>query len=150
MCNILKTADRRAKRMKSWNSECPMNNMCRVLFISDSMCLVWGSFGALCKIPDVNTLKATNPEIFIEYQPNFMENMVIRGEYRVIHGFGDMPNLKFLFTQDHMGLEISKRHSSYSLYPMSTPRLYDHIAYHGGIQTLTSWQSGKFLRHFEF
>ncbi len=43
---------------------------------------------------------------------------------------------KFLLTQDHMGLEISKRCSSYTFYPM-TAKLHVNIGYHGQIQTVT-------------
>ncbi len=44
--------------------------------------------------------------------------------------------LKFLLTQDHMGLEISKRYSSYSFYPISS-KLYEAIGYHDRIQAVT-------------
>ena len=44
--------------------------------------------------------------------------------------------LKFLWTQDHMGLEISKHYSYYSFHLMSD-KLYQDIGYHGGTQTIT-------------
>ncbi len=43
--------------------------------------------------------------------------------------------LKFSLTQDHVGLEISKRYS-YSFHPKSA-KLYEDIDYHGGIQANT-------------
>ncbi len=39
--------------------------------------------------------------------------------------------LCMVFTQDHMGLKISKCCSSYSVHPISAI-FYDDIAYHGG------------------
>ena len=44
-----------------------------------------------------------------------------------------------------MGLEISKRFSSYSFHLMSA-KLYEDISYHGGIQAITflgNWPSFK-------
>ena len=38
--------------------------------------------------------------------------------------------LNFLLTQDHMGVEISKRYS-YSLYPMSAKLYYKHVSHKG-------------------
>ncbi len=37
----------------------------------------------------------------------------------------------FFFTQDHMGLKMSKRYSSYSVHPISAI-FYDDSAYHEG------------------
>ncbi len=42
MCNILKMADYKAKRLKTWNSWAYMYILCRALFMSDSLSLVWG------------------------------------------------------------------------------------------------------------
>ncbi len=44
--------------------------------------------------------------------------------------------MKFLLTQDHMGLEISKRYFPHSFYLMSV-KLYEDIGYCGGIQAVT-------------
>ncbi len=44
--------------------------------------------------------------------------------------------MKFFLTLEHMGLEISKRYSSYSFHPMSVKR-YEDIGYYGGIQAIT-------------
>ncbi len=60
--------------------------------------------------------------------------------------------LKFLLKQDHMGLEISKGCSSYSVYLISA-KLYEDIDYHCGIQGITfldNWPCFKnLLLHFE-
>ncbi len=54
MYNILKTADRRAKRMKIWDSRSsPLYFRCGVIFMSESYEFIFVSFGALCKILDV-------------------------------------------------------------------------------------------------
>ncbi len=42
ICNILKTADRKATRTKIFVTLGPKNCLCRVLFVSDSLSLVWG------------------------------------------------------------------------------------------------------------
>ncbi len=52
--------------------------------------------------------------------------------------------LKCLLTQDHMGLKITNRHSSYSFHSMLV-KLHEDIGYHGGIEAVISWQSAKFL-----
>ena len=44
--------------------------------------------------------------------------------------------MKFLLTQDHMGLEISKRYSSH-IFHLMPAKLYEDISYHGGIQAIT-------------
>ncbi len=45
-------------------------------------------------------------------------------------------HLKFFSTQDHMGLQLSKRFSSYSFHLMSA-KLYEDISCHGGIRAVT-------------
>ncbi len=40
--------------------------------------------------------------------------------------------MKFLLTQNHMGLEISKRYASYSFHPIWA-KLYDKYGNHWGI-----------------
>ncbi len=50
----------------------------------DSLSSVWDNLiGALCKISDVKVFTpfytTTPPTVFIQFQPNFMESMVIRG-----------------------------------------------------------------------
>ena len=42
----------------------------------------------------------------------------------------------FFLAQDHMGLEISKRYSSYSFHSISA-KPYEDIGYHSGIQAVT-------------
>ena len=76
---------------------------------------------------------------FIRFQPNFIQSIIIRANIGY-YFFGDLQNfyctLKFLSAQDHIGLEISKRYSSYRFHLMST-KLYEDIAYHKGMQAIT-------------
>ncbi len=44
-----------------------------------------------------------------------------------------------------MGLEISKRYSSYSFHPMAD-KLYENVGYHGGIQAITFLAIGQILK----
>ena len=50
MCNILKTANHRAKGTK-FGTRIPMYCICRVFFMSDSLISVWASFGTFAKYP---------------------------------------------------------------------------------------------------
>ncbi len=113
-----------------------------------SMYRMWGtfhvslvSFRACCKVSNVKKFQqATAPPLFIDFQPNFMESMVVRGNTGCCF-FGDLPNfmalwMKFLLTLDNMVLEILKHSSSNSLHPISA-KLYEDIGYHGGTQAVT-------------
>ena len=75
--------------------------------------------------------------------------------------FGDLPKkkikilwhfVKFLLTQDHMGMEISERYSPCSFHPMSI-ELHEAIGYSGGIQAIILFfaigQVLKILWHLE-
>ncbi len=74
---------------------------------------------------------------FIQSEPNFMVNKAVMGEYKVMEE-KFCGTLKFLLTQDYMGLEISKRYSSYSFYPIWA-KLYDKWGSHKGSQ----WENSK-------
>ena len=55
---------------------------------------------------------------------------------RAAKNYKNYATLKFLLTQDHMELEISKRYFSHSFH--RTPsKLYENIAYHRGMQAIT-------------
>ena len=68
-----------------------------------------------------------------------MTNMIVMVEYtgKLLLFWRPAKNgtLKYLLTQDHMGLQISKRYS-YRFHPMSVKR-YEDIGYHGGIKAIT-------------
>ena len=69
------------------------------------------SSGGLCKISGVKIFKRLLVPVFIPFQPNFMESMVIRGEYRLaVILFGRSANkkkkyghLQFLLTRSGTG-----------------------------------------------
>ncbi len=73
MCNILKMADRRVKRMKIWDLRSYL--LCYVGYFS---CLILMSsvevIRYIFKIPDVNAFGVA-PTIFIQFQRNFKESM---------------------------------------------------------------------------
>ena len=46
-----------------------------------------------------------------------------------------------------MGLEISKRFSSYSFH-LITAKLYENISYHGGMQTVTFLGNRPSIKNF--
>ncbi len=82
--------------------------------------------------------------VSIQFQPNFMINMLVIGECRLLRllAFCTPPpppnkysSLNFLLTQDHTGLKMSK-HYSYSFHWIPT-KLYEAKDYYGGIQTVT-------------
>ncbi len=73
MCNILKTADGRAKRMKMVLGNC----LCGVLFMSESFEFRLGLFGALSKMFDLKIFKRLLVPQFSFIQPNLMDNQTI-------------------------------------------------------------------------
>ncbi len=81
-------------------------------------------------------------QLSFNFNQTFMKSMVIRRNtgyslfWRSAKNSKFYATLKFLLTQDHMGLGISKRYSSYSFHPMSL-KPYEDIGYHGRIQPVT-------------
>ena len=76
--------------------------------------------------------------ILVQFQPNFVINMLVMGEYRLLLFWPPQKygTLKFLLIQDHMGLDISKHHSSY-IFRLMSAKLDEDIGCHGGIQAIT-------------
>ncbi len=62
----------------------PRKCICRLLFRSGHLSSVWGHSVHFAKFPMLKFQKATAPTVFIQFQPNFMESMVIREEYRLL------------------------------------------------------------------
>ena len=79
MWNISKTADRRAKRTKIWDSV----HVCRVLLMAESLSLAWGHSVHFAKFPMLRFQKATAPTVFIQFQPNFIVSMLVMKEFRL-------------------------------------------------------------------
>ncbi len=79
--------------------------------------------------------------VFIIFQPNFIQSIIIRGYYGLLRFWRSVPNekfygtLKFLLTHDHMGLEISNIYSFYSFHRIPS-KLYEDIAYMGECRLL--------------
>ena len=91
--------------------------------------------------------KTTSATVSVRFHPNIMINRLVMGGYRLLllKNKDFMALWKFLLTQDHIVLEISKR-SSYSFRSM-TAKLHVDIGYHGSIQ---AWLLQKIvaLRNF--
>ncbi len=124
---------------------------CRVPLRSDSLCLVWGHSVHFANFPIPRVSKHYSFNIFHQIltklhtkYPNLGLMQAITFFWQSAKNEKKIGTLKFFSTQDRMGLEISKRFSSYSFYLMSA-KLYEDISYHGGIQTVAFvWQSAKF------
>ncbi len=64
--------------------------------------------------------KATPPTVITKFQPTLCAEYGYQGGIEANIAWGDLPHfkhygtLKVFLTQDHMGLEISKRYSSYT------------------------------------
>ena len=88
-----------------------------------------GSFGALFKFSDIKIVKRL-PQFSFNFKKN-MRNMLAMREYRlflslvICQKLKLCSTLKFLLTQDHMVLKITKRYA-YSFHLMS-PKLYKDI-----------------------
>ncbi len=68
-----------------------------VLFMSDVFFeFILGSFGALCKISNSKIFDKAAAALtgFIQFQPNFMINMLATGEYRVLRLLAICPEIK--------------------------------------------------------
>ena len=66
MCNILKTADRRAKRMKIWDSGTTVH-ICRVPLMPGALSLVWVIRCTLQNFQFYDFQNSTPPKIFIRF-----------------------------------------------------------------------------------
>ncbi len=94
----------------------PSYCICGVLLMSDSLSSVWGQSVHFTKLMMFTFSKGYFSHIFfLRFLWNFMINMVVVGEYRVLicwrlaKKYKFYGTLKCLLTQDHiMGLEISK------------------------------------------
>ena len=114
----------------------------RVLFMPDCLSLIWGH--SVHFTPSTvyqwkpKFQNAASPTVSVRFQQNFMVNMIVMGEYRLLRFWRSAKNcknygtLKFFLTQDHMELEISNATS-----PTVFIELYEDIAYHGVMQAIT-------------
>ncbi len=90
MCNIWKTADRKAKQMKIWESRSShRNSICRVIFRSGHLRSVWGPVH-FATFPKVRYLKAghyilVDPTVFIQVKKKNLQKVCFRRKYRLLH-----------------------------------------------------------------
>ncbi len=82
MCNILKTADRRAKRTK-FGTRGTTVHICRVLLMADPLNLAWDHSVHFAIFPILRFSKLYSSPIFIRFQPNFIVSMLVMREYRL-------------------------------------------------------------------
>ncbi len=60
------------------------SSICGVLFMSDSLSSGRDHSVNFPEFPILRFQKATSPRVFLQFQPNIRESMVIRGEYRLL------------------------------------------------------------------
>ena len=115
MWNILQTANRRAKRMKLWDSGYYSAYMQGTF---DARLLEFGlrSFGALCKISNFTIfLKLCSSHNFRPIHPNFMQGIIIIQAVTIWRSAKNCKKYGTLnLTQDHMQLEFSKCYFSHA------------------------------------
>ncbi len=78
MCNILKTADRKAKKVKIVTRG-HRNSIFRVLFMSNSLRSIWGHSVYFANFRCYDFQKSTALTVFIRFQPNFLQKECHRG-----------------------------------------------------------------------
>ena len=113
MLHISKMADHREKRMKI--GTCGPRNSYIHVYIYIYMCvryisclIPWVQFGIIqCTLQNFRhqDFQKAAPTVFIHFQPNFMDSMLIRGDYRLLHFWRSSKkkkygSLKVLLIQD--------------------------------------------------
>ena len=88
------------------------------------------SFSALCDISNLQFLKVCSSPKFHPIHPNFIQGILIMGQYRLLLFFGDCQILK------------SQRYISHNFH-CSPSKLYDNIGYHGKPKCLLEYCNEK-------
>ena len=138
MWNISKTVfvERNGRK---FSTQSTIVHIGRVLLMPDSLSMVWGHLVHFAKFPILRFSKGYSLNRFHQISTKLHTKDHNQGLIQAVTFFSDLPKikkygtLKFLSTQSHMGLEISKRYSSYSFHTKSA-KLNEDIGYHGGIQ----------------
>ena len=123
-------------------------HICRVLLMPDSLHLVWGHSVHFARFPMLRFSKCYSSPSFHSTSTKFYCKYVGHKGFQSVTFFGNLPKFKNFMVHwnisQHrtMGLEISKRFSSYIFHLMS-PKLYEDISYHGTGYHF-SWESVKF------
>ena len=104
----------------------------------DSLSFWFGVIRCTWQISDVKIFKRLLLPGFHSISTKFYCKYVWHEGIQAVTVYGDLPKLKkkygtlkFLVTQNHMGLEISKRYSSVSFHPIRA-KLYDKYESHSG------------------
>ena len=90
MSNISKTANRRAKWTKMWDSGTTVQ-ICKVLLMPDSLSLVWADSVHFAKFLILQFLKLSSSLKFLSLHPNFAQGIII--VQAVPFFFGDLPKI---------------------------------------------------------
>ena len=110
-----------------------------VLVGSGHLSSVWDYSVHFAKISDLRFSKGYCSHSFHPVSTKLYGKHGNHGGIQAVSSFGDPPKIKnfmkCLLTQNHMGLEIPKGYSSYTVYPMSI-KLHEDIGYHRQIQTI--------------
>ncbi len=64
-----------------------MGCICTVLFMCDSLSSVWCNSVHFANFPMLRYSRATAPPVFIQYQPNLIQSMVINGKYKLLFDY---------------------------------------------------------------
>ncbi len=115
---------------------CPRKCICiGFIFVCNSLSSVWGHSVHFAKFSMGRFSTGYYSHSFIQFQPNFMINMLVKGEYRLPGYYlfwWSAKKLKILWqfeifvsTGGYMGLEISKRYSSCRFHLISAKTLWE-------------------------
>ena len=145
MWNISKKTNRRVKRKKIWVSG-SYSAYAGVLFMPDSLNLVWGHSVNFAKFPILPFLK--HLPIFIRFHPNLYK-VPNYGAIQAITFLAFCQKLQklwhfefFLNTRPYMLLKISECHFSHNFH-WSQSNLYENIGYHGKSKCLLEYCNQK-------
>ncbi len=126
----------------------------RVLFVSGHFSSVWGHSVHFAKFPMFCRFsKGYSSHIFIQFQPNFMESMVIRGEIQLLL-FGHLPKIKKIL---HLKMILNKgpfwgqklqKPTPSTVFIQSQANCIGHSGYYGGIQAITFLGNWPSFKHF--
>ena len=115
---------------RNFGTRDPRYSLCRVLFRWGHLSSVWDHSVHCAKFPMSRLSRGYCPHRFHPISTILYGKHDNQAGIQTITCFGNLPKIKhcctlffflllLLLTQDHMGLEISKRYSSYSFRPMS-------------------------------
>ena len=161
MWNISKTADRRAKPSKIWDSVQYTVHICKVILVPDSLSLVWGHLVHFAKFQIPWFSKHYSFSSFHHILTKLHTKYHNLGLIQTITFFGNLPKIKnsmplwwfFFSTQDHMGPDIFKTLLLLQFSSDASQTLWEHYLPWWNTGYHFSWQLAKFFQkkiwHFE-